>query len=282
MTNLTPENVLIDGHRIAYGVAGTGDPIVLIHGTPAFSHIWRNVVPKLTAAGYQVHVYDLLGFGRSERPADPRVDTSVSAQVPVLLKLLDIWKLDRAHIVGHDIGGSIAQHLAVYHPARVISLTLIDSVSFDSWPSPRTRQQIAAGLDALISATDADHRAHTRSWLETAITDPARLTDGTVDAYLEMVAGPIGQASLYQHQVAHYDAKHTLGVGARLGELKMPVQILWGEKDAWQDIAWARKLHAAIPGSLLKVIDGAGHFVMESHPDRIADEIVTFVEAYPA
>ncbi|MEW5423066.1 alpha/beta fold hydrolase [Amorphus sp. 3PC139-8] len=282
MTNLTPENTLVAGHRIAYGIEGSGEPIVLLHGTPAFSHIWRNVAPRLVTANRRVYLYDLLGFGRSERPADPQVDTSVTAQLPILLDLFDQWGLDRAHIVAHDIGGAIAQRLAVFHPERIISLTLIDAVSFDSWPSPRTRQQIAAGLDALISASDADHRAHTRSWLETAITNPDRLTDGTVDAYLEMIAGPVGQASLYQHQIAHYDAKHTMDTGARLGELAtMPVQILWGENDAWQDVAWAHKLHGAIPGSSLKVIEGGGHFVMESHADRLVDEILAFTSTHP-
>lgn len=281
MTNLTPSSTLIAGHRIAYGIEGVGAPVVLIHGTPAFSHIWRNVAPELVAAGRRVFVYDLLGFGRSERPIDPAVDTSVSAQVPILIDLLDEWGLARAHFVAHDIGGAVAQRLAVFHPERIVSLTLIDNVSFDSWPSPRTRQQIAAGLDALISASDAEHRAHTRAWLESAITNPDRLKDGTVDAYLEMISGPVGQASLYQHQIAHYDPRHTMEVAPRLGELAaMPVHILWGEKDAWQDVAWAYKLHGAIPGSSLKVIAGGGHFVMENDPKLIADEVIAFTEAH--
>lgn len=282
MTNLTPDSLIVGSHRIAWGVSGDGPPVVLMHGTPAFSHIWRNVAPALVAAGRRVFVYDLLGFGRSERPADPAVDTSVTAQLPILLQLLDAWGLDRAHIVAHDIGGAVAQRLAVFHPERIVSLTLIDNVSFDSWPSPRTRQQIAAGLDALISAPDEEHRAHTREWLKTAITNPDRLTDGTVDAYLEMVSGPVGQASLYQHQIAHYDPKHTMDVGARLSELAdMPVQIIWGDRDAWQDVAWAHRLHQAIPGSRLTIVKGGGHFVMESDPDLVAREVIAFTGAHP-
>lgn len=281
MTNLTPHSLLVDGHRIAYGIEGDGPPIVLLHGTPAFSHIWRNVAPALVEAGHTVYVYDLLGFGRSERPADLAVDTSVTAQLPILLALLEAWGLERAHIVAHDIGGAVAQRLAVFHPERIVSLTLIDNVSFDSWPSPRTRQQIAAGLDALITAPDAEHRAHTRAWLTTAITNPDRLSDDTVDVYLDMVSGPVGQASLYQHQIAHYDPKHTMDVGARLGELAMPVQIIWGEEDAWQVVDWAHRLHAAIPGSSLTIIEGGGHFVMETDPARIASEVIAFTGAHP-
>ena len=79
MTDLLNDNVIIDGQRIACGTHGTGDPLVLIHGTPSHSFIWRNVVPKLNDTGYRVHLFDLLGFGASERPRDPAVDTSVAA-----------------------------------------------------------------------------------------------------------------------------------------------------------------------------------------------------------
>ena len=66
MTGLLPDHAIIDGHRIAYGVHGEGPPVVLIHGTPSHSFIWRNVVPRLTAGGLRVHLFDLLGFGQSE------------------------------------------------------------------------------------------------------------------------------------------------------------------------------------------------------------------------
>lgn len=88
---LTPENALISGHRIAWGVMGAGAPVILIHGTPSFSYIWRNVAPRLAAGGQRVYVFDLLGFGHSERPRDPAVDTSVGAQVPIVAALLDQW-----------------------------------------------------------------------------------------------------------------------------------------------------------------------------------------------
>jgi len=91
MSDLTTENLLVDGHRIAHGRHGQGEPIVLIHGTPSSSHIWRNMVPKLVAAQYRVHLFDLLGFGASERPHDQAVDTSVSAQVAILEAMLSHW-----------------------------------------------------------------------------------------------------------------------------------------------------------------------------------------------
>ena len=141
-----PENTLIRGQRIAYGVHGAGEPVVLIHGTPSSSYIRRNVAPELVRSGHKVHLFDLLGYGLSERPWDPAVDTSVSGQVPILEGLLSHWELDRTHVVAHDIGGAVAQRFCIFNPDSVKSLTMIDTVSFDSWPSKRTNEQMKMGI----------------------------------------------------------------------------------------------------------------------------------------
>lgn len=278
MAHLVNEHVLINDVRIAYGVYGEGAPVVLIHGTPSSSYIWRNVLPSLVDAGYRVHVYDLLGFGLSERPWDPECDTSVTGQVPVLEGLMAHWGLQRAHIVSHDIGGAVGQRLAVLSPEAVRSLTLIDVCSFDSWPSKRTKQQMRDGLERLIKKTDGEHRAHFREWLLSTVNDTQGLIDGAMDTYLDFISGPIGQGSLFQHQVSHYDPRHTLEVSDRLGELtSMPVQIIWGEDDAWQVVDWAHKLHGAIPHSTLHILKDCGHFAMEDKPEEISRLLVAFL-----
>ena len=278
MSTLTTENILIDGYRIAHATMGSGPPIVLIHGTPSSSYIWRNVAPGLEAAGYTVHLYDLLGYGASERPHDPAVDTSVTGQVPVLMQLMDHWGLDSAHIVAHDIGGAVAQRLCIFHPQRARSLTLNDTVSFDSWPSKRTNEQMRAGLEMLIKKPDAEHRAHFRDWLLSTVENKDRFAKDALGPFLDLISGPIGQGSLFQHQVAHYDPKHTMEISDRLAELStLPVQILWGEDDAWQVTDWAHKLHAAIPGSALQILPQCGHFAMEDQPEKIRDLVLDFV-----
>ena len=279
MTSLVPDNVLIKSHRIAYGIHGQGEPVILIHGTPSFSHIWRNVLPELVSAGYKVHLFDLLGYGYSERPKDPSVDTSVSGQVPVLVGLLDHWQLKQAHIVAHDIGGAVAQRLGIFHQQRVQSLTLIDCVSFDSWPSKRTQEQLEAGLEALISASDADHRQHFSDWLLSAVYHKDRMQSGPLLTYVDMIAGPVGQGSLFQHQIMHYDSKHTSELNDRLTELgNVPVQLIWGANDDWQVIDWANRLHTAIPGSTLHILEECGHFAMEDQPQRIIQLIKNFLQ----
>jgi pimeloyl-ACP methyl ester carboxylesterase len=278
MSTLADENVLVGGHRIACGAIGSGDPVILIHGTPSSSYIWRNVAPQLTKAGHKVHVFDLLGFGASERPFDQAVDTSVSGQVPILKSLMSHWGLERAHIVAHDIGGAIAQRFCIFHPALAKSLTLIDTVSFDSWPSKRTNEQMKAGLETLIKTPDDEHRAHFREWLLSTVHQKERFASGALQTFVDLISGPIGQASLFQHQVAHYDHRHTSEISDRLAELAViPVQIIWGENDAWQVVDWAHKLHAAIPGSILHVLPECGHFAMEDQPEKISDLVISFI-----
>lgn len=278
MTHLVNQHCVINGHRIAHGVHGDGDPVVLMHGTPSSSYIWRNVLPTLVAAGYKVHVYDLLGFGLSERPHDPQVDTSVTGQVPIFEALLEVWGLTDLHVIAHDIGGGIAQRFGIQSPERLRSLTMIDVVSFDSWPSSRTRQQMQAGLEQLIKAPDADHRSHFRDWLLSTVQNKTRLTETAMQIYLDFISGPVGQGSFFQHQVRHYDPRHTNDMAPRYAELGQgPVQLIWGADDAWQVVDWAHKLHAVIPGSQLHVLEDCGHFAMEDQPEQIAALLVDFL-----
>ena len=281
MTHLVNDHALINGTRIAHGVHGDGIPVVLIHGTPSSSYIWRNILPSLVESGYRVHVYDLLGYGLSERPWDSKIDTSVSGQVPILEGLLAHWGLETAHIISHDIGGGVAQRLSVFSPNRVRSLTLIDVVSFDSWPSKRTNQQMQAGLESLIKKPDAAHRDHFRAWLLSTVNNKQGLTDTALDTYIDFISGPIGQGSLFQHQVGHYDSKHTAELTDRIQELgNLPVQIIWGEDDVWQNVEWAQMLHDKIPNSELHILTDCGHFAMEDKPAEVAQYLIKFLTAH--
>ncbi|MEH6523314.1 alpha/beta fold hydrolase [Sulfitobacter sp.] len=278
MKHIVVDHTLINNTRIAHGVHGAGEPVVLIHGTPSSSYIWRNVMPHLVAAGYQVHVFDLLGYGLSERPWDTNIDTSMTAQVPILEGLLDLWELDTFHLVAHDIGGGVAQRFGIQSTERLRSLTMIDVVSYDSYPSKRTRQQMDAGLDVLIETPDQQHRSHFSDWLLSTVQNKQKLSDDAHDVFLDFISGPVGQASMFQHQVRHYDPSHTMELADQMHELgQVPVKLIWGADDAWQVTDWAHKLNQAIPGSELTIIEDCGHFSPEDQPGRVAELIVTFL-----
>ena len=267
-------HALIHGHRIATGIHGGGTPLVLVHGTPAHAIIWRELVPLFVGAGFHVHLYDLLGFGASERPVD--ADTSVAAQVTLLAALLDHWQLPTTHLFGHDIGGAIALRLAFEQGARLRSLTIADAPSYDSWPSSTWKQMHDEYAQCALTPA-SEHRSTMARQLGMAVFHKDRMQGETLMRYLEPLCGVVGQPSFYQHQVAHYNACYTMDFAEKLPQLKVPVQILWGSQDEWQPVAYAYRLQRDIPGATLHLYEQAGHFLMEDAPLPVAAQVIVFV-----
>lgn len=278
MRDIVTESLIVDGQRIATGVHGTGNPVVLIHGTPSYSYEWRNVMTRLEDAGYRVYVYDLLGYGKSERPLN--ADTSVAGQEAVLMELLDEWDLERPHIVGHDIGGAIALRFALENPRRVASVTVADTVSYDSWPSETWQEIIDEHLTDYMALSESAFREMLTGQLEMTVVKDDLMTGDTLEAYLAPLQGAFGRASFFYHQVRHYDSRYTEEITDKLAELSVPTQILWGEEDRWQPVAYAHRLVEDIPDAELHVFKDAGHFVMEDAPDRVAGQIASFLDTH--
>lgn len=268
-------HVLVDGVRLAYRDRGEGDPVLFVHGTPSYSYEWRHVVPRVEAAGHRVITYDLLGYGASERPLDR--DTSVIAQTELLVALLDALGVDRAALVTHDIGGAIGQRMAVLHPERVRCLVLIDSVSYDSWPSATWRQILGSGRAALATMPAPEFEEMLTRQLTMTVADGTLMAGDVLRAYLAPHRGALGRVSFVEHQVAHYDSTATEEISDRLGDLTLPVRILWGQHDRWQPTSYAERLAADIPRAELVVVPGAGHFLPEDDPDRVAQEVLDFL-----
>ena len=264
-------HVVVDGVRLAYRDRGEGEPVVFVHGTPSHSYEWRHVVPEVEAAGYRVVTYDLLGYGLSERPLDR--DTSVTAQTDLLVALLDELGLERPTLVTHDIGGAVGQRMAVLHPDRVRRLMLIDTVSYDSWPSATWREIIANRLDEYAAMSAEDFEEMLTRQLRMTVVDEA-MPEDDLRTYLAPHRGALGRASFFEHQVRHYDSRHTEELTDRLGELSLPVRILWGREDRWQPTHYAERLAADVPDAELVVVPGAGHFLMEDDPARVTREVL--------
>ncbi|RYM71022.1 alpha/beta hydrolase [Serratia liquefaciens] len=276
LTSQVNQQVIIQGHRIATGVQGTGVPLVLVHGTPAHSIIWRNLLPRLTVAGFQVYYYDLLGYGASERPLS--AETSIIAQADLLIALLNHWQLDSAHVFGHDIGGALSLRAAFGNANRFRSLTIADICSYDSWPSPiwrsiRDNYRQYAVMDPL------QHQQTLTRQLQMAVFNKSLMMGELLQSYLAPIVGVLGQPAFYQQQIAHYDARYTDDFAQRLPKLRLPVQILWGENDEWQPVSYAYRLQADIPGARLQVIPQAGHFLMEDAPEAVSQQLETFIHS---
>src|SRR4249919_1228542 len=133
------EFVDLDGARLYYYAAGTrgvGEPVVFLHGFPASGHLWSDVIP-LMPAGHRLVVVDLLGYGRSDPPNGRPL--TLRAHAARVVALMDALGIARACVVGHELGGGVAQAMAIDAPTRVSRLALVDSVAFSGWPSRDVR-----------------------------------------------------------------------------------------------------------------------------------------------
>ncbi len=116
--------VQVDGIGTEYEVTGDGPPVVLLHGFPDSGRLWRHQMPALAAAGFQVIVPDLRGYGRSDKPADVGAYSIPLLAGDVLAILADL-KISRAHLVGHDWGAALAWALASFAPGCVDHLAVL-------------------------------------------------------------------------------------------------------------------------------------------------------------
>ncbi|WP_244504728.1 alpha/beta fold hydrolase [Jannaschia faecimaris] len=119
-----------EGHAIKWGQLGAGPPLVLIHGTPFPSQVWRRVLPHLTEYR-SIYFYDLLGYGESEKRVEQ--DVSLGVQNRLLAALFKEWRLDRPDVVAHDFGGATALRAYFLERLRFASLTIFDAVALAPW-----------------------------------------------------------------------------------------------------------------------------------------------------
>jgi pimeloyl-ACP methyl ester carboxylesterase len=265
-----PETFLFEGQQVRYGVLGSGEPLVLIHGTPFSSVVWRRIAPHL-AVHRRVYYFDLLGYGRSEMRSGQ--DVSLATQSRVFTALLDHWQLVKPDVVAHDFGGCTALRTYLLDGRPYRSLALIDPVALSPWGSPfvrhvREHEAAFAGLPPYI------HEAILPAYIGGAAFRP--LSERDMKRYVDPWLGELGQAAFYR-QIAQMDSRYTDEIESRYGELRCPVLILWGEEDRWIPIERGRELAARIPTATLRCVPDAGHLVQEDAPEAIVAALLGFL-----
>jgi pimeloyl-ACP methyl ester carboxylesterase len=142
---MSVRGVVIEGVKMNWQQRGDGPPVILLHGLPTSPLLWRYVMPRLD--GYRAYAWELPGYASSHAQAAMR-DISVSKQADYLLAWMKSLEIDRAVLVGHDIGGGVAQIAATRNPGAVRGLVLCNSVCYDNWPIAGVRfLQVLAPLN---------------------------------------------------------------------------------------------------------------------------------------
>jgi len=270
MWELTQE-FLSEGGVVRWDVLGDGPPVVLVHGTPFSSFVWRDIARGL-ATTHRVFVWDLLGYGASEQR--PGQDMSLAAQTRVFAALLDHWELVDPAVVAHDFGGAITLRTFLLEQRRFERLALMDVVALAPWGTGFFRI-VQQHPEAFHELPATHHEALVRAHIRTATMQ--RLPREIEDALLAPWLGEQGQAAHYRN-IEQNDQRYTDEVQPRYGEIDVPALILWGEDDQWLPMRQARELHGLLPNSRLSTIAGAGHLVQYDAPATVIAALMTFLD----
>lgn len=256
------EEFTTPGGVVRWTALGAGDPVVLVHGTPYSSFLWRDIAPAL-ALDRRVYVFDHLGFGQSEQREGQ--DLSLAAHAANFRRLLDHWGLSRPSVVAHDIGGAVALRTLLLERAEFADLTLFDAVGGGGWERGLFKL-ILEQREVFDRLPDYAHEALVVSHLRHATHTGFR--PGVLEAYLGPWRGAGGKAAFYR-QYSQIRQADTAEYEQLLGQVSLPVRLIWGREDRILPPKYARWLHERIPHSELHWIEGAGHLLQEDAPAQL-------------
>ena len=271
-----PRHLELHGHDVIYRTAGSGPPIVLIHGMVNSSRHWEQVAVRL-ADDYTVIAPDLIGHGDS---ATPRGDYSLGAHAAVIRDLLAAIGVERSTVVGHSLGGGVAMQFFWQFPQHVERLALVSSGGLGPDVSPLLRSAALPGASGLL-------------WL---VAHP-RVVEG-----LSALGDRMPKRGVYVHAIARalrplsgaaarqaflHTLRSVIDVrGQRVSALDrlylldgFPTMIVWGGRDNTIPVAHGRAAQALAPGSRFEILPRAAHFPHLEDPDGLARVLREFMEA---
>jgi pimeloyl-ACP methyl ester carboxylesterase len=254
--------------EMAYVDIGDGPAVLLLHGFPTSADLWRREA-WLIAQRMRVIAPDLIGYGKSDKPGE--ADLTEPAQAGYVHELLEALGVDEVAVVGHDVGGAIAQMLALDGPLRVQAMVLLDSACFDAWPVEGVRmiqailpeQETAPFVEEILRAAFVLGIAHQN-----------RIEPGVVDGYIE----PWKQdPAAFFRAVRSITGKGLAGRDAELSGLDVPALIIWGEDDPHLPVELAERLGDSIPLSTVALLPGCSHYVTEDAPQTVGPLVYEFL-----
>jgi len=264
-----------DGLRMHYLDEGAGDPVLLLHGEPTWSYLWRKVAPAVVAAGRRAVAPDLLGFGRSDKPTDPGW-YSYDRHVESVAQLVAELDLRRLTLVVHDWGGPIGLRLAVEQPERVDRLVICDTGVVggrrmsDTWLRFRDAVRSVGGaldIGRLVAA------GTTRG-----LADDVRAAYDAPFPTPESKAGAIAFPELVPAEEDHPSAAAMIRVRDALRSWEKPALIVWGADDAVLPPSVGERFLELLPGATrLELVENASHFLQEDAPADVAAHVAGFL-----
>jgi len=278
---IAERTAVADGLKLRYLTAGHGRAIVLLHGYAETSRMWRPLIPRL-AAGFNVIAPDLPGIGGSDIPADGLDMTRAAARVHALVKGLGV---DKAVVVGHDIGLMVAYAYAAQFPAEVERLVLMDAFlpGVEGWEAIYNNPAIwhfrfnGPTPEALVQGRERIYFEH--FWNDFAADKARSIPEADRQAYAADYARPGRMRAGWAYFVSFQQAARDFAQFSRT-KLTMPVLSIGGDKANGDALAEQVKLVASDAASV--TLANTGHWVLEENPRETTDALLRFLGAQPA
>ena len=255
------EKTNIAGIEIAYVRRGQGEPLVLIHGYPLDHTTWDEVAPLLEN-DFDLIIPDLRGFGQSDVM---EADDSIIEFASDIKGLLDRFKIEKAFLAGHSMGGYVALAFAREYPDSVSGLALISSQAAADSPEIKEGRRVTAN-----QVLDEGAKIVVESMT------PKLSADARVQSFMRELMSkqrPLGIYSALTSMAERPDSTDLLQT------FKFPVVIVHGDADALIPVERGREMKAALPSAHYVELPGLGHMPMMENPQAVADALKFFVKA---
>ena len=244
-------------------IPGGGVPLVLVHGLADRDESWAPMLERLKRSGFHVYAPDLLGYGRSPKPADS--DYSISIQEQFVADFIQAIGLQKPHVGGWSMGGWVVLKLALDHPDMVNRVVIYDSAGM--------RHQVTGGTQIFHPTSEAELQQ-----LASLLEPHAKPLPGFVlkDALRHMGEGQWVVDRSMNSMEGGADLLDT-----RLGGLTQPLLIVWGSDDQLLPLSIGEQMHGLVARSELDILKGCGHLAPKTCPDRAAAVTVDFLNENP-
>ncbi len=266
------QTVKVGDMTLAYRELGSGPPVLLLHGWPTSSFLWRNVMPSI-ARENRVVALDLPGFGGSDKPPGTHYGFDLFEQA--IDGFLDALGIESLGIAGHDLGGPVTLHWALARQQRVERLALLNTLVYPEF-SPAVIEFVVAA-----STPGAREQLTSPAGLEEAmrlgLADGSNLTDEVIAGVCEPFADDGSRRSLADAGIG-LAPDGFAEIARMLPSFKAPVRLIYGEQDRiLPDIAeTVARVRKDLPQAVVTALPGCGHFLQEEAPEQVGDLLADF------
>lgn len=262
----------IDGRTIAYREAGTGPAVVMVHGWPTSSYLWRDVLPPVAERNRAIAI-DLPGFGGSDKPLDTPYTFEVFGSA--LDGLLDRLGVDQLGLAVHDLGGPAGVHWALRNSERVTKLALLNTLLYPEF-SPMVQEFIRRCADPELR-DDLTSPEGLEFGMRFGLADPDRLTEDSLAAVREPFGTPEARRALADAGIG-LQLEGFVEIADGLPGLQIPVRVIYGEQDRiLPDVAETmERVKRDLPQAEVTPLPDAGHFCQEEAGAEIGRMLAEF------